>query len=530
MTSVEQRPLESHAVGQTRDRWFLALLIALALFVPAFTIFLKLNALYNWRYTSDLFVIDTMLQETLRGHFMMEYTYGCQFGDHACLILLLAVPIKWIIGSHMTSVLVLVSPVTQFVCGIDFFTCIRAVAGMRWAIFATVLFFLSLGSIHGPFEFTWGFHIDTISGFVLVALAAILLRREICGPARWVTVSAIVTICIFALLKEEMALLGGIFFTILLIRKRDPLYIGGLLICIAIFAIEMLVIRVCRTQWNRTNGALAGNIIHFFGDIGFRQFLFSRERLSYWSIIVTLVGIMVACVAISRRLNLFAAALLVTGLVKLAFAWSGNDFDLWAWHDYPAIVMLCGAIILQSLEFRHLSGGGRWMLARTAPAALLILFAGWFFSVEIPYAIGQARTNTTYVRRTAGFKPAMLDLKKHVDKSKVVSMPLYSLIEWTDGHRYAPFPGGITWNVVGAADYVIILRTDDATKIPELKVFVPIYQNGRYRLFARKGYLPGERESREAFIEKFGPDALGEKPKSGGKKKKNPPATSARAN
>ncbi len=522
MTSVQQPPLKLAAVHQTLDRWLLVLLTIFALFVPAFTIFLKFNALKNWRYTSDLFVIDTMLQETLRGHFMMEYTYGCQFGDHACLILLLGVPIKWLVGQHMTSVLILVSPLTQLICGAILFSCVRAVAQIRCAIFATLLFFLSLGSIHGPFEFTWGFHIDTISGFIAVAMAAILLRRQTCGSTRPITIAAITSIFVFALLKEEMALLGGIFFTILFIQKRDRLYLAGLLICIAVFAIEMLVIRICRTPWNRTNGALADNILHFFGDMGIRQFLFSREKLSYWSIILSLVGVMIACVAISRRVNRFAAALLLTGLVKLAFAWSGNDFDLWAWHGYPAIVMLCGAIILQSLEFRQLSSTGRWHLAKIAPAGVLVLFAGWFLCAEIPYALDQSRTNTTYVRRTAGFKPAMLDLKKHVDKSKVVSMPLYSLVEWTDGYRYAPFPGGITWNVMGAADYVIILRSDDARKIAELNVFAPVYQNGRYRLFARKDYLPRERESREAFIKTFGPEAIGQAT-SAQKRKNRPP-------
>src|SRR5688572_32726086 len=97
MTSVvePQLPLTQHDSHSSRSsgcgpaaRWLLALLVVLSLPTIGLTIWLKCDAMASWRYTSDMFIADTMLQETLRGHFVVEYTYGRQFGDHALLILL----------------------------------------------------------------------------------------------------------------------------------------------------------------------------------------------------------------------------------------------------------------------------------------------------------------------------------------------------------------------------------------------------------------------------------------------------------
>ena len=63
--------------------WPELMLAALAILLPALIGVLKIGALTTWQCTSDLFTHDGMLQETLRGHFFMEYAYGRQLGDHA---------------------------------------------------------------------------------------------------------------------------------------------------------------------------------------------------------------------------------------------------------------------------------------------------------------------------------------------------------------------------------------------------------------------------------------------------------------
>src|SRR5215218_902183 len=109
---IQSPPEPSPAPTRAAYRCLFVLLIIFSLAISSFTIWLKANALINWRYTSDMFVVDSMLQETLRGHFVVEYTYGRQFGDHALLILLLLIPIKWVLGKHMVWFLILISPMT----------------------------------------------------------------------------------------------------------------------------------------------------------------------------------------------------------------------------------------------------------------------------------------------------------------------------------------------------------------------------------------------------------------------------------
>jgi len=50
--------------------------------------------------------------------------------------------------------------------------------------------------------------------------------------------------------------------------------------------------------------------------------------------------------------------------------------------------------------------------------------------------------------------------------------------------------------------------------------FVRVRQNRFYRLYQRKKYLPGELESREAFIRYYGVDSIGAEPTASKKKKK----------
>src|SRR3954447_24797505 len=104
-----------------------SLVAALAVALPTVVGFLKISAMLSWRYTSDIFSHDAMIQETLRGHFMMDFAYGCEFGDHAYWILLLLLPVKLLIGQRMVFLTVLLTPITFGICGVFIFACIRAI-------------------------------------------------------------------------------------------------------------------------------------------------------------------------------------------------------------------------------------------------------------------------------------------------------------------------------------------------------------------------------------------------------------------
>jgi hypothetical protein len=511
----------SGPLAEREERWPLVLTIALGLTLALAIGYLKLSALYAWRYTSDLFTIDLMLQETLKGHFALEYTYGRQLGDHALLILFALLPIKWVLGKYMVALLVLLPAISFAVCGLIFFRSTRTVAGASWATLASAIYFLSIGAFRGPFEIAYGFHIDTLAGYVAVAMAAVLLRDNVSNART--SAFAIALICLFALLKEEMALLGIIFFLVLLVFVRNRLHLLGLFISVGLFAVEMLIIRLGRCPWNRTNEALIQLLLTQIRRHGFFGFFFSAEKMPYWMAIFSLLLLIVLCFVITRRFNPYVLALTLIGLAKLGFSWFVKDFDPWTWHNYPGIVMLTGALALQALELRHIPINHM----KIAATSLLALCIGAFAAVEAPFFFRQVSVTAKTRERNAAFVASMSDVVKQVEKERVAAVPRYCEIAWTDGHRYTFHPKGISQSPRGIADYLVIAKNNPNVNAAELKAFKLIYQNRRYRLYGRKSYLPGEQESRQMWIQWFGRATIGPIEKRPSKKPTTTPASSS---
>jgi len=115
---------------------------------------------------------------------------------------------------------------------------------------------------------------------------------------------------------------------------------------------------------------------------------------------------------------------------------------------------------------------------------------------------------------------ALRDIQQHMDKTKVVSIPLNTDIAWLDGWRYTFFPNGITTRLTGYVHYLVIARDKPTHPALAQSGFVRVRQNRFYRLYQRKKYLPGELESREAFIRYYGADSIGAEPTASKKKKK----------
>jgi hypothetical protein len=530
MTSTAPASLHS---PRSRAPEIVVALIAIAL--PALIGFLKINALIAWRYTSDLFHIDLVLQETLRGYFTMDFAYGRQFGDHACLIFLLLLPVKFALGKFMVFLLVLLPAITLSLCGVILFTTARAIAGSWPAALIAGIYFFSLGVIEGPFDRIYGFHIDTLAGYVAVAMAALLMRTDRQGfhPA-----PAIVAIVLFGMLKEEMALLGIVFFAILLVlphhdRQRSRVHWIGLFISIGLFITEMILIRLSRTRWNRGNEKLVHDMLADIQRMGVFDFFFSPNKYGYWLAIVTLLSALTLAAVLSRRINRYALALAGMGLCKFAFSWAPSDFDLWSWHNYPAVVMLTGAICLQLIDLFDLKVDARPpRMAAITLRGFAILSIAAFVLFEGPFIAREMRRNREARVERNGWQPAMIDVMREADKInpgrlKVVSIPKFSAYEWTEKYRYAFFPRGITNSVQGVADLLILPRNKAAVAdTREATAFERVYQNGRYRLFRRIAILPEEQASRDEFIDMFGRDAIGvpaQRPKKKPPRKPAPP-------
>ena len=74
---------------------------------------------------------------------------------------------------------------------------------------------------------------------------------------------------------------------------------------------------------------------------------------------------------------------------------------------------------------------------------------------------------------------------------------------------------------------VNIAKNNPNVNAAELKAFKLVYQNRRYRLYARKSYLPGEQQSRELWIRTFGRTSIGPVEKRPAKKPTTSPAASS---
>lgn len=495
--------LASDTSSRPRDRRIEFILLALALLIAATIGTLKIGALKTWRFSSDLFTHDAMFRETLRGHFGMEYAYGKQLGDHAYLIYAFFLPLKAILGQHMATAMTLFAPITMVLTGIFVYGCVTKFADRAKTVAVTTILLFTVCAIRGPFEHRFGFHDDTLSGYLAVILAAILLLRQHI-PTRQNAAAAIVVACVLALLKEEMALLGIIFFTALAILnrffkdRRDPIVLPCLLLCTVLFVLEMCIIHNSRTPWNRGNDTLIKQMLDEIKRLGIFRFLFAAEKIEYWITISALLIVFGICCKFAGRINRIAAALALTALAKLAFAWSLFDFDIGTWHNFPALFMLTGAIALQTIEMQN----------RKAVTAVVALFIATFIAREIPHAFYQHRQNRLAAIERDRLRPSLLDVMQHVDRSKVASVPRWTAYEWPK-YRVSLFPRGVTERPEGIADQVILLRRDPQPETDVPKAFTLVYQNRRYRLYRRTGFLPGEEQSRNAWVKMFGRESIG---------------------
>jgi hypothetical protein len=511
--------------GGFPSRWSLIFTALLATIAPALAGIIKIGALAGWRYTSDLFLADLLLQESLRGHLGLDFCYGSQFGDHAYLLLLVLVPVKYVLGGKMIFLLVLLPPLTLLICGVVVYRCAAAIGGTQWGAFATAIYLLSPGVLRGTSGGVSGFTIDMLCGYVAVAVAFLLLRHNECRRG---AVMTIISIAVFVLMKEEMAVLGTAFFLILLLlpesggsstgidRPRtgglEPrrLQLIGLSICVTAFAAEWMIIHAYRTQWNRSNAQLLRFLESELRQDGLFGFLRAFSNAEYWTMIGMMLAILIALAVVGRRLNRFAVALAGMGLIKFAFAWAVPDFKLWTWHNYPALVMLGGAISIQAIELRHMSPARFSAPKRLAIVVPILLGCGWFASTELPFFLRQLRANQSASVRVKRLRPALEEVLRRVDKSKVASIPTYAAYAFSrSGCRYSFFPRGITAGPAGIADMIVLRVVPHAPSPPEASAFTLIYHNGHYALYRRTGFLAGEEESRQEFINQFGRNSIG---------------------
>ena len=347
-----------HRTFQDRRSLDILLFLLLSILVSGAIGYLKLESLMKWGYTSDLFSFDTVLSETLRGHVGVEFTFGNTFGDHAYVFLFFLLPIKLLLQANMVRLLVLLGPAALLISSNVLFWALWQMKGFRFAFLAAGTFLIGfLYTFRGIYEEIYGFHPDTLSGYLAVAFCSFLIWREfrqrIGSSTAIQTAGFWVFFVLFISLKEEMALLGSIFFLTALILRRDRLNFTALLAAGLTTAAEFLFVRFSQTSFNRTNELLLAGFLQELKNSGLYYFFRSsfsspEEVISYWLALSLLTISFISFALLARKVQRNALCLLVIGLMKLALSLISADFSLAGWHNFPGFMMLIGAVVWQA--------------------------------------------------------------------------------------------------------------------------------------------------------------------------------------
>lgn len=499
----------SELSSKSRGKWLAAFfLITLAGIFVAALAHVKLDTLFSYGYRHDVFIYDQALQETLRGNFGVEYTYGNMFGDHALVILLLLLPVKIILAENMVPFFVLLAPVFHGIGVLTVFFTLRGITKDNlFPFLASLAILFSFACLRGIHEFLYGCHIDTISGYAAIVFASFLMLRNR-NPNRSTDVVFWCAFLFFISLKEEMALLGAIFFLVAAIFQKIRLHIAGLIVACAAFTGQIVLIRYCETEWNRTNVRLLEQFIGSFGDGSFMKFLFYPGSLQFWVALGVSSVLFITVFGFEKTRNIPALCLFAIGWIKMLFGIVILDVNITTWHNFPAVTMMTAAILFQLAEvFQNDS-------ARKAYLVLGILLSVSLYSfgaIEIPYWL--AARSYPHQRITLAQKierqRSLAEIKQRIEPKGVVSISGYSAIDFVDGHRYTFFPRGLSQPPKGIADYVVYdsVSPMDVSKIG--REFEKEFENAHFILFRRRAITPESSEDRKRFTDIFGPDAIG---------------------
>lgn len=473
--------------------------------------YLKVDSFRSWRYTSDLFTYDTAIQETARGFFGLEFTYCNVFGDHAYLFLLLLTPLKLFLKSRMIYVLLLLGPLAYCISNIVFFFATRRITGTINAFFLSTIFLFGYSkTYHGLYESFFGMHPDIFSGFVAVAMAAMLIWKENDDAnnknSRFQTIGAVFFLFLFLIIKEEMAILAFIFFSIAFIFKRTTFHRNLAILSIVTCVFDFIFIRLSQTPFNRTDNALISKLIH---QIKSNVFIFTNLKgntnlqFTYISIILCSI-LFILAVRFSKQINLYAASLFIIGLIKLFFGLATLDFNITRWHNYPGFIMIFAALLFQFLFVKKIQSKYSF--------ALLLIFVTasvfCYFKYEIPYVRQQLSIDSNQKYTVSIFKGELSKIMKQIDPMQVVSIPTYTA-EGLLRYRYAFYPNGVSNSPLGIADYIIYPINKAAEfvgknniQLPLAKIpnsFNTIMQTNDFILLKRVSLSKKEISSRASF-------------------------------
>ncbi len=502
-----------------RENILVFVFVFLAVIAGAVIAYLKIDTALSWRYASDIFSYDTVIQENARGFWGLDFSWGNIFGEHAYFIFILLTPLKFLLHSRMIYVLLILGPLFYSISAIMVFFVSRLFISATNAFFLSLIYLLGFGyTFRGLHETFYGMHPDTLAGFIAVAMTAALIWREHNQSqnknSTFQTLGAVLFLLLFLAIKEQTALLAVIYFGVAFLFRRTSFHRNMAILSLLVFAIGFAVVELSQTPFNRTNEALVTNIIRLIRENGLQILLIDPNgnalRLyPFWYIIILCSLVFMLSLRFSKQRNPYVISLFITGAVQLFFSLSIPDFSLLEWHNFPALVMLSSAILLQFLFID--------VPRREYSDALLIgglaISVFCFIAYEIPYIKAQLIMNADRKEEVKIFAAEFTgQIMKEVDPMKVVSLPLFAVKHW-GGYRYTFYPRGVSMSPVGLADYIVYPINKASrlafihNKLPLKNVipntFMKILMTKNFILYKRISFSREDLETRE-FFNKYG--------------------------
>ncbi|MDE0838263.1 MAG: DUF2079 domain-containing protein [Kiritimatiellae bacterium] len=508
----------------------LAAMVVGVITVAVVVVFLvKLQSLLAWRYTSDLFIYDQAMSETLKGNIGVEYTYGNVFGGHAYFVLFLLLPLKWLLGPYCAHALLALSPL---VFGVTAAVLLKNTYGKgaprAYSLASLGVFLLTYGIWQGLHERVYGFHPDVLSGFLLVAYTSLrvmprdgsLERRGWLKQASW----ALVPLLLFLLLKEEMIFLGIIYFGVAAIFRRSVNDLLSAVFCCCALIASVVFMRIFHSPFHDVAKSVdsIGPVLRAMLALDPRGLIETYWSLAFWVPVILYSAAFLLLVSVSKRRLGYAIALFVTGLVKLFAAAAVGDLNLFSWHGFPGLVMLSGALVIQC-------GAAGCFPSRFEKRFVYCLFGlsvVMFVLTDLPFGVRTALSGRFGRKNIVIVQQALRELKASVEPEKVTAIPQYTAIEWVDGYRFSSFPRGTYRVPSGIAEYAVVERSN--TELSPHLEFVPLSGEApAYSAYRLRGYkvidandhfilLKRDGSSlhnsqRDVFVGLFGSESLGKK-------------------
>ncbi len=505
------KPQDNHL----SERVLVIIFISLAILSGAVVAYLKIDTALSWRYTSDIFSYDTVIQETARGNWGLDFTWGNIFGEHAYFILFLLTPLKFLLNSRMIYVLLILGPLFYSISAIVFFLASRQFINTRNAFFLSIIYLFGFAFIYrGLHESFYGMHPDTLAGFLAVAMTALLIWREHNETqnkkSTFQTLGAVFFLLVFLSLKEAMALLAIIYFVIAYLFSKTAFHRNLAIFSTFVFVIGFVVIELSQTPFNRTNEALVTNLIQSIRENGLRVLFIDPtgnvfHLYPFWYVIILGSILFIITIRLSKHANPYVIGLFIIGIVQLLFSLSIPDFSLLEWHNFPGLIMIFSAFLFQFLFIDKPE-------SKYAFALLLALFSAsvyCYIASEIPYLKTQFLINADRKQEVKIFAAEFTgSIMKEIDPMRVVSLPLFAAKHW-GGYRYTFYPQGVSNSPVGIADYIVYpinratrLASGRDAILPRKEIpdtFMKILVTNNFMVFKRISFSEADLASRRFF-------------------------------